>query len=57
MEKVIAEKRKWPQAQARILLQEEVLESAFGKDDVCEVVKQHAWQWVSGAVCEKGNVD
>ena len=53
----MAEKRKWPWAQAQIPLQEGMSESAFGKDNVCEVVKQHAWRWVSGAVCEERNVD
>ena len=51
------EKRKWPQAQAQVPLQEEVSESAFGEDDVCEVVKQRAWRWVGSAVCKKGNED
>ena len=50
MEKAVAEKRKWPQAQTRIPLQKEVSGSAFGEDGVCEVVKQRAWQWVDGAV-------
>ena len=51
------EKRKRPQAQARIPQQEGVSENAFGEDDVCEVAKQHAWRSVGGAVCEKGSVD
>jgi len=57
LEKAVAEKRKWSQAQTWIPLQEKVSESAFGEDDVCEVVKQHTWRWVGGAVCEKGNID
>jgi len=39
---MVAEKRKWPQAQAQIPLQEGVSENAYGKDDVYKVVKQHA---------------
>jgi len=57
LEKAVVEKRKWPQAQAQIPLQEKVSESAFGEDDVCEVMKQHAWRWVGSAVCKKGNED
>jgi len=53
----VAEKRKRPQAQAQIPLQEGMLGSTFGKDDMYEGVKQHTWRWVSDTVFEEGNVD
>jgi len=41
---MVVVKKKWPQAQAQIPLQERVLASVFSEDDVYEVVKQRAWR-------------